>query len=96
MPAPIFPPVPASRHAAFRHFDAATWTMIGLFAGRPLIWKILATAFFVQRIGGQAINRFRRQRHDFAGAQQFRRAFHGGGKKRGVCVDRISAVTRYS
>ena len=36
---------------------------------------------FVQRVGGEAINRFRRQRDDFARAQQFRRAEDGFLKK---------------
>ena len=35
----------------------------------------------VQRVGREAVNRFRRQRGHFAGAQQFRRAFHGSGKQ---------------
>ena len=40
----------------------------------------------IQRIGGQAINRFRRQRNHFAGTQQVRRAGYGGLEKARACA----------
>ena len=59
----------------------ATWTMMGLCAGPAFDLENFGDGFFIQRVGGEAINRFRRQRHDFAGAQQFRRAADGFLKK---------------
>ncbi len=55
-------------------------------------WIICRTAFdrenfrdgiFIQRICGEAINRFRRQRDDFAGAEQFSGTTDGFLKKLG-------------
>ena len=51
---------------------------------------------FVQCVGGQAIDRLRRQRHDFARAQQFRRLFYSGIKKRRrVCGQNFSGHTLF-
>ena len=52
--------------------------MIGIVCRPAFDLENFCDGLFVQRVGGQAINRFRRQRDDFARAQQFRRAFHGG------------------
>ena len=52
----------------------ATWTMMGLCRRPAFDLENFGDGLFVQRIGGEPINRFRRQRDDFAGAQQFRRA----------------------
>ena len=68
--------------AAFRHFDAGDVDDDRIVRRPAFDLENFGDGLFVQRVGGQAINRFRRQRDDFAGAQQFRRALHGGVKKR--------------
>ena len=68
-------------HAAFRHFIAGHVDDDGIVRRPAFDLENFGDGLFVQRVGGQAINRFRRQRHDFAGAQQFRRAADGFLKK---------------
>ncbi len=68
-------------HAAFRHFIAGDVDDDGIVRRAALDLKNFGDGFFVQRICREAINRFRRQRDDFAGAQQFRRAPDGFLKK---------------
>ena len=69
--------------AAFGHFDARDVNNNRIVRRPAFDLENFGDGFFVERIGGQAINRLRRQRHNFTRAQQFRRAFHGGIKQRG-------------
>ena len=80
-----------------RHFDTGDMNDDRVICRPAFDLENFGDGLFIQRVGGKAVNRFRRQRDHFARAQRFRRAFHGGVEtSAGVCVGRISAVTRYS
>ena len=79
-----------------RHFNAGDMDDDRIVRRPAFDLENFCDGLFIQRVGGEAIDRFRRQRDHFAGAQQFRRAADGLGKSAGVCVERISAVTPYS
>ena len=64
------------------HFDARDVDNNRIVRRPALDLENFCDRLYVQRVGGQAVNRFRRQRHDFAGAQQFRRAFYRRFKQR--------------
>ena len=75
-----------------RHFVAGDMDDDGIVCRPAFDLKNFGDGLFIQRIGGQAIDRFGRQRDDFAGAQQFRRAPDGVLKKlRRVTLARTSA-----
>ena len=69
------------RHAGLRHFIAGDVDDDGIVRRPAFDLENFGDGIFIQRVGGQAIDRFRRQRHDFARAQQFRRAADGFLKK---------------
>jgi len=84
------------RHAAPGHSISATWTMIGIVGWTTFDLENFGDGVCVQRVGGEAVDRFRGQRDDFPGAEQIRRALDGAANSAGVCVDKTSAVTHYS
>ena len=87
MPLPVFPPV--AGHSATQRFAISMLGHVdddGIVRRPAFDFENSGDGFCIQRIGGQAINRFRRQRHHFAGAQQFRRARDGGFEKAPACA----------
>ena len=82
-PRQFFRRVRPRRDAAFCHFDARDMDNNRIIRRTAFDSENFGDGLFVQCVRGQAIDRFRRQRHDFACAQQFRRALHRGVKQRG-------------
>ena len=68
-------------HAALRHFIAGDVDDDGVVLRPAFDLENFCGGFFIQRIGSQAINSFRRQRDNFAGTKQFRRVQNGFFKK---------------
>jgi len=68
-------------HASFCHFIAGNVDDDGIVCRTALDLENFCDGSFIQRVCREAINRFRRQRDDFARAQKFRRAEDGLLKK---------------
>jgi hypothetical protein len=71
------------RCAAFCHFDARDMDNDRIVRRPAFDLENFCNGFFVESAGRQTIDRFRRQGHNFTGAQQFRRAFHSSSKECG-------------
>ena len=78
MISPVFPRPPEIFPATLRHGQAGDVDDDGIVRRAALDLENLGDGLFIQRVGGEAIDRFRRQRGDFASAQQIRRAADGG------------------
>ena len=57
--------------AISRHFVAGNVNEDGIVRGPAFDLENFCDRLFVQRVRGEAVNGFRRQRHNFTGAQQF-------------------------
>ncbi len=69
----------------FRHFDSSDVNDDWIIGRTPFDLENFGDGLRVQCVGGEAIDRFGRQRDDFPGAEQVRRALDGGGEQLG-CV----------
>ena len=68
-------------HAARGHVEAGDVDDDGIGCRPAFNFEDFGDGGFIERVGGEAVDRFCGKRNDLAGAEQFHRAFHGGGEQ---------------